>query len=139
DFREPAVRERAMAEHERRWLKLGDPNRPKQSKSKHKASDYLLSELFFAKQDGGKLTGIPCGPKHKKVRYYRHRNQMVGYEKGSIYNGMFPAAPLEQAVVAIIAEQLQNLPHLRQQIVQTVIEQSALLETDGKKLEDLRK
>jgi DNA invertase Pin-like site-specific DNA recombinase len=49
DFLEPTVRERAMAEHERRWAKLGNPNRPKQSKSKHKASDYLLSELFFAK------------------------------------------------------------------------------------------
>ena len=65
DFLEPTIRERAMAEHERRWAKLGDPNRPKQSKSKHRASDYLLSELFFAKQDGGKLTGIPCGRKGK--------------------------------------------------------------------------
>lgn len=138
DFLDPALRERAMAAHERRWAILGDPNRPKASKSKHKASDYLLSELFFAKQDGGKLTGIPCGRKNKKVRYYRHRKQMVGYESGSVYNGMFPAAPLEEAIVGVIAEMLQDLPQLRERIVQTVIEQSASLAADATNLADLR-
>jgi light-regulated signal transduction histidine kinase (bacteriophytochrome) len=64
---------------------------------------------------------------------------MVGYEKGSIYNGMFPAAPLEQAILDVIAEQLQNLPQLREQIVRTVKEQAALLGADVSKLEDLRK
>jgi DNA invertase Pin-like site-specific DNA recombinase len=139
DFLDSAVRERAVTAHEARWARLGDPNRPKQLKSKHRGSDYLLSELFYAKQDGGKLTGIPCGPKHKKVRYYRHRRQNVGYEKGSIYNGMFPAAPLVQAIVGIIAAQIQDLPKLREQIIQMVVEQSALLAMDFNKFEDLRK
>ena len=76
DFLEPTVRERAMAEHERLWAHRGDPNRPKRSKSKHKASDYLLSGLFFAKQDGGKTDwGFCGGRKGKPRRYYRHGKQ----------------------------------------------------------------
>ena len=60
-----------MKGHEDLWERRGDPNRPKRSKSKHKASDYLLSGLMFAKQDGEPLVGVLCGPARKRVRYYR--------------------------------------------------------------------
>lgn len=139
EFLEPNVRKLAKAEHERLWERRGDPDRPKQSKSKHRASDYLLSNLFFAKQDGGSLVGVLCGRVGHRLRYYRHRRGRRGYRKGSIYNRMFLADPLEEAVVELMAEILRDLPQLREQVIEAVAAQSTGLADGGAQLDDLRK
>jgi hypothetical protein len=139
DFLEPHVRQLAMAEQERLWARRGDSDRPKQSKSKHKASDYLFSGLLFARQDGEPLVGVLCGRADHRVRYYRHRRGRRGYLKGSIFNGMFHAPTLEKAVIEIVADILRDLPQLREQIVAAATIQSAALENKDGQLEDLQK
>jgi DNA invertase Pin-like site-specific DNA recombinase len=138
EFLESVVRERAMADHERIWALRGDSNRPRRSTSKHKASDYLLSGLLYAKQDEASLVGVLCGDHDHRTRYYRHRRGRNGYRKGSIFNRMIRAEAIEQAVVALVAEQLQNLPQLRELVVQAVVEQSTLLNSSQSNLEELR-
>jgi DNA invertase Pin-like site-specific DNA recombinase len=76
------LRALAIEGQDRYWRHMADPDRPKLSKSKHKTSDYLLSGILHAKQDGGALVGVPCGRVGKKVRYYRHRRGRTGYTKG---------------------------------------------------------
>lgn len=138
DFLEPNVRRLAVAEHERLWARRCDPDRPIQSKSKHNASDYLLSGLLVAQQDGEPLVGVLCGRAGHRVRYYRHRRGRRGYRKGSVFNGMFRADRLEAAVVEIVAGIHGDLPHLRQQVLAAVAAQSASLSDAGAQLDDLR-
>lgn len=137
DFLDEDVRKLALAEHEKLWQRRGDPERPKRSKSKHKASEYLLSGLLFAKQDGEGLVGVLCGRVGKKVRYYRHRRGRRGYRKGGVFNRMFPAEPLERAVMDVVQDMLGEIPLLREQILRAVTEQSATTE-DGTALDELR-
>jgi hypothetical protein len=123
----------------RLWARRGDPDRPKQSKSKHKASDYLLSGLFFAKQDGEPLVGILCGRVGHRSRHYRHRRGRRGYRKGSAFNSQFRADQLENAVVEIVADILRHLPQLREQVASAVAAQSASLANGDAQLDELRK
>jgi hypothetical protein len=123
-FLEPELRTLAMAEHERIWQRRGDVDRPKQSKSKHQASVYLLTGLLYAKQDGEPLVGILCGRVGKKVRYYRHRRGRRGYTSGSMFNRMIPAEPLENAVIEIVREILTSDADLRDRVV-TFVEDEA--------------
>jgi DNA invertase Pin-like site-specific DNA recombinase len=120
DFLDAELRNLAMAEHERIWNQRGDVDRPKRSKSKHQASDYLLTGLLFAKQDGEPLVGVLCGRVGKKVRYYRHRKGRRGYIKGSIFNRMILAKPLEDAVVELIGRILTSEGGLRDRIIAAV-------------------
>jgi len=119
-FLKPELRKLALAEHERIWERRGDPDRQKRTKSKHQASDYLLTGLLFAQQDGEPLVGVLCGRAGKKVRYYRHRRGRRGYIKGSIFNRMIPAKPIEEAVVRLVAEVLTDIDGLRDRIVESV-------------------
>jgi DNA invertase Pin-like site-specific DNA recombinase len=139
EFLDAKIRTLAMSAHEGRWEREGDPDRPKRSKSKHKASEYLLSGLFFAKQDGGPLVGVLCGPAHKRVRYYRHRRGRTGYRKDSMFNRMFPAEPLEKAVLAMVQEVLSDLPGLRERVERHVREQIGSSPNDGVELAELLK
>jgi DNA invertase Pin-like site-specific DNA recombinase len=139
DYLQPDVRARAMAGHERLWERRGDPHRPKRSKSKHKASDYLLSGLLSAKQDGAPLVGVLCGPAQKRVRYYRHRRGRTGYRKDSVFNRMFPAEPLEKAVLALVQEVLADVPRLRERVEAYVKEQSEAAPMSAEQIDELRK
>ncbi len=139
DFLEPRIRQLAMAEHERIWARRCDPDRPKQSKSKHKTSDYLLSGLLFAKQDGESLVGVLCGREGHRSRHYRHRRGRRGYRKGSIFNNQFNAVRVENAIVDIVAEILRNLPELREQIVAAIAEQTRALANGQSDIDELRK
>lgn len=138
EFLEPAVRKLAEAEHERIWKTRWDPTREKQSRSRHKASDYLLTGLLVAKQDGEPLTGVLCGRVGKKVRYYRHRRGRRGYRTGSIFNRLLQAEPLERAVIGILQEVLADIPLLRERILRFAVEQSSTAENQDGKLEELR-
>jgi DNA invertase Pin-like site-specific DNA recombinase len=139
DFLPNQVRKLAMAEHEKNWDRVGDPNRVKRSYSKHKASDYLLSGLLFAKQDGESLVGILCGRQGHRMRYYRHRRSMRGYMKGSVFNNMFRADTLENAVLQLVGDIIKDLPLLREQVLETIKQQSALMNHDGAELDELKK
>ncbi|HEY1686050.1 MAG TPA: recombinase family protein [Tepidisphaeraceae bacterium] len=138
-FLSEEVRKLAIAEHEKNWQRMGDLNRIKKSKSKHQASDYLLSGLFFAKQDGGPLTGILCGRVGKRMRYYRHRRSRRGYLKGSIFNNQFRAETLENAVVEVLRDLIKDIPQLREQVLKAVERESAAMGVDdGTELEELK-
>ena len=137
EFLEPEIRKLAVAEHEKLWARRGDPDRPSASRSKHKASDYLLSGLLFAKQDGGGMVGVLCGRVGRKVRYYRHKRGRTGYRKGSIFNRVIPAEPLETAIVGVVQEILADLPNLRERIMGFISEQAKTAGKDGAVLADL--
>ena len=132
------LRRLAMTEHERLWRTRGDIDRPKRSKSKHQASDYLLTGLLFAKQDGGPLVGVLCGAVGKKMRYYRHRRGRTAYMKGSIFNKVIPAQPLEDAVVSLVAEALTSDKTLRDRII-GFVETEAQRTTPIEQIADMQK
>lgn len=123
NFLDQHVRELAMAEHERIWKTRLYPERPKRHKNQHVASDYLLSGLMVAKQDGEKMSGVLCGHGKKQTRYYRHRRFHHCYCTNSLYNRMFRAEPLEQAVLDVMQQVLSDRPHLEDRIRQFVIQQ----------------
>lgn len=137
DFLDEPVRKLAMAEHEDLWRRRGDIDRPKRSKSKHKTSEYLLSGLLVAKQDGDALVGVLCGRVGHKVRYYRHKRGRRGYRKNSVFNRMFPAESLEKAVMDVVQNMLNDLPSLREQILKFVTEESIVTD-NASRLEELR-
>jgi hypothetical protein len=121
------VRAMAEAEHQRIWETRHDPFRQKKSKSKHAASDYLLTGLLHAKQDDEPLVGVLCGRVGKKVRYYRHRRGNRDYIKGSIFNGVIQAKPLEDAVLDLVVKIIASKEGLHDSIVQ-------LVEAESKKI-----
>ena len=128
EFLDAGLRKIAMAAHDRIWQHRFDPDRPKMSKSKHAASDYLLTGLLHAKQDGEPLVGVLCGRVGKKVRYYRHRRGNRDYIKGGIFSKMIQAKPLEDAVINVVAQILTNEPDLHARIVQLIKNESTKAE-----------
>jgi hypothetical protein len=114
------LRELAIAGQHRHWQHLANPDRPKVSKSKHKTSDYLLSGILHAKQDGGPLVGVLCGNVENKTRYYRHRRGRTGYQKGSIYNKMINAKMVENAVIDVVKTTLLATDNLREKLLKMI-------------------
>lgn len=139
NFLDPEIRKIAMIAHEDLWRRRCDPDRPKKSKSKHKTSEYLLTGLFYAKQDGEPLVGVLCGPADRRVRYYRHRRGRRGYRKDSVFNRMFPAQKLETAIVAIVQQVLGDVPDLQQRLARFVGEQIHSASRDNSQIDDLRR
>lgn len=137
-FLDAELRRLAMDEHERLWRRRGDIDRPKQPKGKHRASDYLLSGLLYAKQDGEPLVGVRCGRVGNKVRYYRHRRGRRGYIKDSVFNKMIPAQPIEDAVVALVAAVLTSDETLRDRII-AFVEAEARRTTPTEQIADMQK
>ena len=134
---DPELRNLAMAEHEKIWAKRGDVDRPKKSKSKHAGSDYLLTGLLSAQQDGESLVGVLCGRVGKKVRYYRHRRGNRDYIKGGIYSRMVQAKPLEDAVLELVSQMVTADEDLHGRII-TAIETEAARTVVGDPLADLQ-
>jgi hypothetical protein len=118
------LRELAIAGQHRHWQHLADPDRPKVSKSKHKASDYLLSGILYAKQDGRPLVGVLCGRVGKKTRYYRHRRGRTGYQKWSVFNKVINARNIENAVIDVVKETLLATENIREKLLNMIEEQS---------------
>lgn len=138
DFLEEPVRKLAMAAHEQLWRKRGDPTCPKVHRNQHAASDYLLSGLLVAKQDGGKMVGVLCGRVGKKVRYYRHRRGRRGYRKGSVYNRMLQAEPLEKAVIGVLEQVLADDRQIEERIRRFAVQQAGTATDQTQVLENLR-
>jgi hypothetical protein len=102
------------------WERSQDPTRATRSSSKHKNSEYVLTGLLVAAQDGEALSGVLCGKVGKKVRKYRHPRSARGYRKGSIFNNYIRAAELEDAVLAQISEVVANGADLRDQVLEAI-------------------
>jgi hypothetical protein len=111
------LRALAIDGQDRYWNHIADPNRIKRSKSKHRGSDYLLSGILTAKQDGGPLVGVLCGRVDHKVRYYRHRRGRTGYMKGSVFNKLIHAETVEKAVMNAVKDALLNTVDLKELLV----------------------
>ncbi|MFA9480447.1 recombinase family protein [Phycisphaerales bacterium AB-hyl4] len=141
DFLSTALRDKALTQIrqllDERWQRSQDPTQPKRSPSKHKASEYVLTDLLFAKQDGGSLTGTRSGKNCRYKRYYRHRKGRSVARKGSPYNKLIPAEALEQSVLDLIRRVSGDEPYLRQRITE-VIESQASHTPDAQTLADLR-
>jgi DNA invertase Pin-like site-specific DNA recombinase len=118
------LRALAIDGQDRYWRHQADPDRPKLSKSKHKTSDYLLSGILHAKQDGGALVGVLCGRVGKKVRYYRHRRGRRGYMKGNVFNKMIPAESVEKAVIDAMKETLLDGDNLKAKLIELIATQA---------------
>jgi len=133
DFLPRGLAEKALAQIqsklEQRYQAQQDPTVPGRSTSKHKASDYILTDLLVAQQDKGALTGILCGRKGKRRRYYRHRRGKIGYQKGSVYNKLIQAEPLEHAVLDLVQQVVIDAPDFRGRIREAVEAQRPSAET----------
>ena len=142
DFLPPAIRDKALAAiHQldvERWERSQDPGRPTRSTNKHKDSEYILTGLLVARQDGETLSGILCGKVGKKVRKYRHRKSSRGYIKGSIFNNYIRAAELESAVLELVFEVVADVPQLRQRIMDVMARRESATDSQ-QKLERLKK
>jgi DNA invertase Pin-like site-specific DNA recombinase/AcrR family transcriptional regulator len=103
-----------------RWERSQDPTRARRSSSKHKNSEYVLTGLLVAAQDGEALSGVLCGKVGKKVRKYRHPRSARGYRKGSIFNNYIRAAELEDAVLEQIGEIMANSAALRDLVLAAI-------------------
>lgn len=134
DFLPAALADKALPEIKKvlsqRWRRSQDPTTLKRSTSKHKTSEYILTGLLFAKQDGGLLTGVLCGRVGKKTRRYRHRRGRVGYQKGSIFNRTFHAPSLEKACLDLVGGIIGEAPNLRQRILAAIEAQAPSAETE---------
>lgn len=131
------LRALAIEGQDRHWRHLADPDRPKLSKSKHKSSDYLLSGILHAKQDGGPLVGVLCGRVGRKVRYYRHRRGRTGYQKGSVFNRMIHAETVERAVIDVVKETLLDGDNVREKLIELIGAQSTA--AVGSDVDELRR
>jgi len=116
-FLPEVLREKALSEirrvHIERYRRSEDPDRPKRSTNKHKNSQYVLTGLLEAKQDGGRLTGTLTGRVGKKKRKYRHPKSKLGVRRNSIYNRYIDAQSLEDAVLAMILQVARDAPDMR--------------------------
>lgn len=120
DFLPAALRDKALPlirqVHIERYRRSQAPSRPKRSTSKHKASEYVLTDVLVAKQDGGRLTGVLCGRVNKKKRKYRHPKSKLGVRKNSIYNRYIDAQSLEDAVLGVILQVIQDAPDMHKRV-----------------------
>jgi hypothetical protein len=84
------------------------------------------------------LVGVLCGRADNRVRYYRHRRGNRGYRKGSVFNHLFPAEPLEKAVLKLVQEVLTDIPNLRERVERYIREQMKTTPISDEALDALR-
>jgi hypothetical protein len=106
------LRQIAMAQQARRWERRLDPTWERKNRTKHPKSPYLLAGLLRAKQDGEFLVGSQSGTADHPSRHYRHKRAIRECSKGNVYNKLFNAVPLEQAVLTVLQEILLDWPEL---------------------------
>lgn len=143
DFLPPEVGDLALSKIKQarieEWERSQTPGGGRRPASKHRPSAYILSKHLTAKQDDGAepLVGHLSGPADKKVRYYRHVRGNRDYQKGSVFNKMVPAEPLERQLLATISEIMRSAPDLRGRIERIVEQQQRNMPTP-KSIDDLR-
>lgn len=112
EFLDPELRLLAIQGQEEMWERLRDPARKKRVVVRRPMSEYLLTGLMYAKQDGEALTGILCGPPDYRTRYYRHRRSAREASNRGVYNRLLPAQAIEDAALQFLREVLAELPDL---------------------------
>jgi Resolvase, N terminal domain/Recombinase len=121
EFLPTHIRDLAIREHELLWTKRLDPLKPERTYNAHPASDYLLSNILMAQQDGEPLVGTLSGPKDSpKTAYYRHNRAKREKLKGSIFANLIRADVLHDALIALVKEVLLDAPALRERLVEYV-------------------
>ena len=124
DFLPQPLRDKALAEIKKllmeRWGRRQGLRSTKRSTSKHKNSQYILTGLLYAKQDGEPISGILCGRVGQKERRYRHRRGNRQYQKGSLYNRTINAQLLEGAILDVLRDLLADAPMLRERVMTTL-------------------
>ena len=127
DFLPPDVRDLAVAAQAQFFQQRTDPARKKKKANAHPASMFFLSNRLRAVQ-GGTLVGTISGTSDHKIPYYRHRRGKRARWEGSMFNNLIPAKPLHDAIIDLLADALADMPDLRGQLQQHVIEQRAASE-----------
>ena len=113
------------------------PDRPQRPKNTKADSQYLLTGLIFAKQDGKLLKGQTCGPRDNYVRYYAHPKARKDPSAAGFPNTTFRADILESAILFTLVETLKAIPDLRDEIRRAV--ESALASQRPSTVDDLTK
>ncbi|MGC8624055.1 MAG: recombinase family protein [Phycisphaerae bacterium] len=98
------------------WTQRCLKDRKKRSYNTHATSQYLLTDLLRAKQDGRLLKGQTSGPRDKYVRYYAHPISRKYPELAGFPSHIFRADLLEQSLLSVLTETLRAMPDLKDQI-----------------------
>jgi hypothetical protein len=136
DFLPRDVRDLAIEAQAQLLEQRADPARRKRKPNAHPASLFFLSDRLRAAQ-GGRLVGTMSGPPGHKIPYYRHRRSKRGHRRGSVFNNLIPAKALHDAVINLLADVLEDMPGLREQLRQHVIAHRAAAERDNPDLAQL--
>ena len=94
----------------------GRPDRPVPYRNTKADSQYLLTGLIAAKQDGKLLKGQTCGPRDNYVRYYAHPTARKDPIRAGFPNTTFRADILEEQVLLALQATLEAMPDLRDQV-----------------------
>ncbi len=109
------------------WTGRCRPGREKRPYNPHPDSDYLLTGLLTAVEDGRKLKGYTGGPKGRQIRYYVHPLAQKDALLAGFPNKLFRAEVLETAVVTAVTEMLLSMD-LKAEVeaaIRTVMEQQS--------------
>jgi DNA invertase Pin-like site-specific DNA recombinase len=98
------------------WMDRCQPGREKRPYNPHPDSDYLLSGLLTAAEDGRKLKGYTSGPIGRHVRYYVHPLAQKDPVRAGFPNKLIRADVLETAVLAAITETMLAMPNLKDEV-----------------------
>jgi hypothetical protein len=115
-FLEEPLRSIAATKIKELWESRCRPGREKRPYNAHPDSDYLLTGLLTAVQDGRKLKGYTSGPKGRKVRYYVHPLAQKDPALAGFPNLLFRADALEKAVLDAVVETLMAMPMLVKEV-----------------------
>ena len=112
------------------WTQRCLKDRKKRSYNTHATSQYLLTDLLRAKQDGRLLKGQTSGPRDKYVRYYAHPISRKYPELAGFPSHIFRADLLEQSLLSALTETLRAMPDLRDEITKIVQAELAAQQPD---------
>lgn len=112
-------------------------DRPAPYRNTKADSQYLLTGLIAATQDGKLLKGQTCGPRDNYIRYYAHPKARKDPSAAGFPNTTFRADILESAILFTLVETLKAMPDLRDEIRRAV--ESVLASQRPSTVDDLTK
>ena len=116
DFLTEPMRTIAAEKIRQLWTDRCQPQRQKRPYNPHPDSDYLLTGLLAAAEDGRKLKGYLSGGKGQRYRYYVHPLAQKDPVLAGFANRLFRADVLEQAVLTAISETLLAMADLKDEV-----------------------
>jgi len=94
------------------WENRCRPGRQKRPYNPHPDSEYILTGLLTAAEDGRLLKGYTGGPRGRQIRYYVHPLAQKDPVLSGFPNRLFRADALEKAVLMAFSETLMAMPEL---------------------------